>query len=138
MGVGMRKGAPRLDISSSDTLKRTMLNARSVAYFRGGTAGRHFLSVLDRLGIAADMNSKLKAYDADAAAQAVLTGDAEFIVAGIGTILALPGVELVGALPPELQSVTVYAVGISAGTNQREAARKALQVMKPNGMQPTK
>src|SRR5262245_59720498 len=145
VGVGMLNGASRPDISSADALKRTMLNARSVAYFREGTAGQHFLSVLDRLGIANDMKSKLKAYDADAAAQAVLTGDAEFIVAGIGTILALPAVELVGGLPPELQSFTAYAVGVSAGTKQREAARalirfltgpKALQVMRANGLEP--
>src|SRR5215475_10810630 len=147
VGVGMHKGASRPDITSADALKRTMLNARSVAYFREGTAGQHFLSVLARLGIANDMKSKLKAYDADAAAQAVLTGDAEFIVAGIGTVLALPAVELVGALPPELQSFTAYAAGVSAETKQREPAReligflkgpKALTVMRANGLEPTR
>jgi hypothetical protein len=63
IGLGVRTGIPKSDISSVDAFKRTLLKAMSVAYFKEGTAGLHFLSVLNRLGITTDMTSKLKAYD---------------------------------------------------------------------------
>jgi molybdate transport system substrate-binding protein len=146
-GLGVRKGAPKPDIGSVEAFKRTMLNAKSVAYFKEGTAGLHFLSVLDRLGIATDMKPKLKAYEAAGIVQAVESGEVELVVAGIGTIVALPSVELVGGLPPELQSFTAYTAGVSATAKQPEAARTlirfltapaATQVIKANGFEPSK
>ena len=145
-GLGMREGSSKPDISSVEAFRRTMLNAKSVAYFREGTASLHFLSVLDRLGIAKDMKARLKPYETADVAQAVLTGEAQFVVAGIGTILALPGVEVVGGLPLELQSFTAYTAGISATSTQPDAAKRlirfltspaAARVIKANGFEPT-
>jgi molybdate transport system substrate-binding protein len=147
IGLGVRTGLPKPDISSVDAFKRTMLKAMSVAYFNGGTAGLHFLSVLDRLGITTDMTSKLKAYDTPGVVQALAKGDAEFVVAGIGTITALPAVEVVGGFPAELQNYTSYTAGVSAASKQPEAARSLLgffisptaaQVIKANGLEPSR
>jgi molybdate transport system substrate-binding protein len=147
IGLGVRTGMPKPDISSVEAFKRTMLTAMSVAYFKEGTAGLHFLSVLDRLGITTDMTSKLKAYEATGVIQALTKGEVEFVVAGIGTIAALPAVEIVGGFPAELQNYTAYTAGVSAASKQPEAARSlfgffvapmAAQVIKANGLEPSR
>jgi molybdate transport system substrate-binding protein len=142
----VRKGSFKPDISSVEAFKRTMLDSKSVAYSKEGTAALHFLSVLDRLGIAEDMKPKLKPYEDAAVAQAVLTGEAQFVASGMGTIRALSGIEVVGALPPELQSYTAYTAGVSAAAKHPEAARTlikfllspaATRAIKANGFEPS-
>ena len=144
-GLGVRKGSLKPDISSVEAFTRTMLNAKSVRYIKEGTAALHFLSIHDRLGIAEQMKPKLKAYETADVVQAVQTGEAQFVAAGVGTIFAMPGVEVVGGLPPELQSFVAYTAGVSAAASQPEAARMvirfftspaAAQVIKAHGFEP--
>lgn len=145
VGVAVRKGAPKPDISSVEAFKRTMLNANSVAYVKGGGSGKIFLSALDRLGIAAEMKPKLKAYDESSTVNAVVTGEVELVVIGFGPILAAPAAELVGGLPSEIQSYVLFTAGASVTTKQPEAARAFIRyltapaaspVMKANGLEP--
>jgi molybdate transport system substrate-binding protein len=147
ISLGVRTGMPKPDISSVEAFKRTMLNATSVAYFKEGTAGRHFLLVLDRLGITTDMILKLKAYETTDVDQALAKGEAEFVVAGIGILVTLPAVEIVGSFPAELQQYITYTAGVSATSKQLEAARllfgffiapTAAEVKKANGLEPSK
>ncbi|MBI2296454.1 MAG: substrate-binding domain-containing protein [Betaproteobacteria bacterium] len=143
IGVAVRKGAPKPDISSVEAFTRTMLNAKSVAYSKEGGSGKVLLAGLDRLGIAAEMKPKLKAYGRPE--EAVVAGEAELGVTGIGPILAAADAELVGALPPELQSYIVFTAGASAASKEPEAARALIRfltapaaapVMKANGLEP--
>lgn len=99
-----------------------MLTAKSIGYAAEGGSGKVFLSLLDRLGIAAEMKSKVTALGSPTI-RAVINGDVEFVFSGVGLILADSAVELVGALPPELQTYAVLAVGVSAAARQSEAAR---------------
>ena len=147
ISLGVRTGMPRPDISSVEGFRRTMLSAMSVAYFKEGRAGLHFLSVLDRLGITTDMTSKLKAYDTTGVEQALAKGEAEFVVAGPGTLAAIPAVGVVIGFPAELQDYTTYTAGVSAASKQPEAARSlcgffvaptAAQVTKAHGLEPTR
>jgi molybdate transport system substrate-binding protein len=147
ISLGVRAGMPKPDISSVEAFKRTMLNAMSVAYFREGTAGLHFLSVLDRLGITTDMTSKLKAYETTGVEHALANGEAEFVVANFGVIAALPAVEIVGGFPAELQQYITYTAGVSATSKEPEAARSLFgffiaptvaQVKKANGLEPSR
>jgi molybdate transport system substrate-binding protein len=131
IGLGVRTGLPKPDISSVDAFKHAMLKAMSVAYFKGGTAGLHFLSILDRLGITMDMTSKLKAYDTPGVMQALAKGDAEFVVAGIGGRPAMP------AAPPSPSSshgeharacaALTRIAGFFAHLNSQRGAEKILR-----------
>jgi molybdate transport system substrate-binding protein len=144
IGLGVRKGSPAPDISSVEAFKQAMLGAKSVAYFNGGTAGQHFMTVLDRLDIATGMKPKLKGYDTAGVTLALASGEAVYVVAGIGTVMALPGVEAVVPFPAELQDFTTYTAGVSTASKQPEAARMLLrffttplgkQTMIANGLQ---
>lgn len=143
VGVAVRKGAPRPDISSVEAFRRAMLDASSVAYSKAGMTGKVFLAALDRLGITADMKSKLKAYARPE--EAVVAGEAELGVTGVGPILAATGAELVGGLPAEIQSYVVFTAGANAASEEPEAARALIRfltapaaaaVIRANGMEP--
>jgi molybdate transport system substrate-binding protein len=144
VGVGVRKGAMQPDITSPEAFKHTMLNAKSVAYSRG-TSGVYFLSLLDRLGIAKEMKSKLRPQLGGDTAKAVLTGDAEIVVGGAVLILTTEGAELVGWLPAELQTYVLFTGGIGTAAKEAEPGRAllsflttpaAVAVFKAKGLEP--
>ena len=124
-GLAVRHGAPKPDISTTEAFKRTMLNAKSIGYTKGGGSGEYFVKLLDRLGIAEAMKSKLRPGTNMQAA--VARGEIEMTVNGIVPILRVPGIELVGPLPPELQSYSPFYAGVSAATRQRDAAMALLK-----------
>ena len=129
VGVAVREGAPRPDISTPEALKQTLLSAKSLVYVdpaRGATSGIHFASVLQRLGIADAVKSKTILIPTGFAAEVVARGEAEICVHQISEILPVKGVTLVGPLPRELQKVTIYSGGLAAKAAQPEAARAFL------------
>lgn len=143
IGVGVHKGTPKPDISTTDAFKRALLNAKSIAYSEG-SSGVHFLGLLDRLGIAEDVKAKLKPQPG-AAARAVVTGEAEMVVVGVAVILMVSGAELVGWLPSELQTYVLFTGGVSAAAKEAEAGRallnfltmpEAVAVFKAKGLEP--
>jgi molybdate transport system substrate-binding protein len=145
VGVAVKKGAPKPDIGSAEALKRTLLNAKSIAYSGEGASGIYFKSVLERLGIAAEMNPKLKPLGSSAVVPSVANGEVELAVISPPAILAEPGAELVGILPKELQSYVVYTAGISAAAKDADAAKAllkylttpaAMSMMKSKGLEP--
>lgn len=145
VGVAVKKGAPKPDIGSAEAFKSTLLNAKSIAYSGEGASGIYFRSVLERLGIATEMNSKLKPLGSSAVVPAVANGEVELAVISPPAILAEPGAELVGILPKELQNYVVYTAGVSAAAKDTDAAKAllkylttpaALSVMKSKGLEP--
>jgi molybdate transport system substrate-binding protein len=83
LGIGVRQGQPKPDIGTIEAFKRTMLNAKSVAYGSESLTGRYFLKLFERLGIAEDMKPKLKSYGSAGAGEAVARGEAELLMNGI-------------------------------------------------------
>ena len=145
LAVGARKGAPKPDVSSVEAFKRTMLNARLVSYSKEGLSGVHFLATLARLGIAEDMQPRIKAYETSEYTTAVAKGEAELIVTATGPLLAEPGIEIVGVLPPALQTYVYFTAGVSAAAKEPQAAKSfirfltspaAAPVMKAKGLEP--
>ena len=104
IGVEVRAGAPKPDISSVDAFKRALLNARSIAYLQVGS-GIYLAGLLDRLGVADAIRSKVTRPESDIVSELVARGEIELGMTVITQILTTPGVELVGPLPPEIQSV---------------------------------
>jgi molybdate transport system substrate-binding protein len=102
MGVEVRRGASKPDISSIESFKRTMLAARSIAYIDPTTApgGAYIASLFERMGIASDLRGKTKFYGPSGTEAAVAAGEIEIGLSQVTIIAATPGVELVGPLPP--------------------------------------
>jgi molybdate transport system substrate-binding protein len=128
VGVGafVRKGSAKPDISSVDAFKRSMLAARSIAYpdpAGGGASGIYVASLLERLGIAAEMKSKTKLSTLGTLYASVASGEVEIGFNQVSEILAQPTVELAGPLPPAIQNYTQFLPGIVTGSRQTDAAR---------------
>ncbi len=141
VGVEVRAGAPKPDISSVEAFKRALLNAKSIGYLKVGGVPQ----LIDRLGIADAIKSKVTMPDSDIVSELVAKGELELGVMVITQILTTPGVELVGPLPPEIQFYTVFTAGVSAGSKAPDAARDlikfltgptAIPVIKAQGMEP--
>jgi molybdate transport system substrate-binding protein len=145
LAVAVRKGASKPDINTTESFKRTMLNARSVAHSKEGLSGVGFLRALMRLGIAEEMRPKLMAYDTDGSLPALARGEAELAVIAIGPILEARDVEPVGMLPAEIQTYVYFTGGVRAVAKEPDAARSlirflsapaAIPIMKSKGLEP--
>jgi molybdate transport system substrate-binding protein len=120
------------DISSVDAFKQTLLTARSIVYAdpaKGGASGVYFARVLDRLGIAEQMKGKTILVPGAQAAEVVARGDAELGVAQASEIVPVAGAQLVGPLPGELASTTVFTAGIDAPSKSPEAAKTLIKFL---------
>jgi molybdate transport system substrate-binding protein len=124
VGLAVKAGAPKPDIRTPDALKAAVLSAKSIGYSREGASGVAFARVLDRLGIADQVRAKYKDTGTKAG-EMVAAGEIELAAAQIPELMAVPGVDVVGPLPSELQTVTVFSVGLAA-TAQDSSAAKAL------------
>ncbi len=128
VGVGVRAGTPKPDISSVEAFKRALLNAKSVAHSAEGASGVYFKGLLERLGIADEMRPKLKPLPPAALAQAVPSGQAEMIVVTMSVIVA-GAAEPVGPVPSELQFYNRFAAAVSANAKQAEAAKALIKFL---------
>ena len=132
VSVAARAGAPKPDMSSVDAFKRSLLAAKSIVYAdpaKGGASGVYFARVLDRLGIAEQMKPKTILVPGAQAAEVVAKGEAELGVAQASEIVPVAGAQLVGPLPGEYASVTVFSAGVGAGTKAPEAAKSLIQFL---------
>jgi molybdate transport system substrate-binding protein len=146
--VAVRTGTPKPDISSPEALKRTLLAAKSITYgdpAGGGASGIHFAKVLERLGIANEMQAKTVFYKTSGEiGLLVANGEAEVVVTQQG-LLPVAGIEIVGPLPGDLQDTIVFAAVIMGGPKSAEAAKalvdflrtpEAAAVIKAKGLEP--
>lgn len=145
VGVGVRAGAPKPDISSSEALKKTVLAAKSIGYSTG-PSGDYVVSLFERMGIADQVKPKLKQVPSGARIGTFITsGEAEIGFQQISELIEVPGVDYLGPLPPEVQKITVFSAGIHSGATQQEAAKElvkfltaptAVTAIKKHGMEP--
>jgi molybdate transport system substrate-binding protein len=148
VGVVVKDGTPKPDISSVAAFKQALLAAKSVAYIdpaAGGSSGIYVAGLLDKLGVGADVKPKAKLIPGGAVAEHVAKGEAELGIHQISEILPVKGVTLVGPLPAEIQNYTVYAAGVGAHAKESDAAKALLktltspaaaEVLKSKGMEP--
>ena len=145
IGVAVRRGAPRPDIGTVDAFKRTLLAAKSITYLKEGASTLHLDRVFAQLGIAEALKPKTIQPMTEAVSEMVASGEAELGIIVIPNILSVPGAELVGPLPPEIQSYIVFTAAVSAQSPNQQAARDviklltgpaAVQSIKAKGMEP--
>jgi molybdate transport system substrate-binding protein len=127
IGMGIRDGVAKPDISTVDSFKRTLLAARSVAYPGEGASGKYFVSVVERLGLAEAMKQKMRPMPAEYNVEMVARGEAELVVVVASRIAGVPGVQLVGRIPQELQTWIGFTGGLSSIAREPGAAREMLR-----------
>lgn len=143
VGVGLfvRKGAPKPDISSVDAFKRAMLEAKSIGWndpAAGAPVSIYMIGVLERLGIADVMKPKTVAFKQRSERfEAVARGDVEIGFNQISEIIAAPGVDLVGPLPAPIQNFTLFTGGIVATSKEQEAAKALIRFISSPAAQVT-
>ena len=144
IGVAIRKGAAKPDISTTEAFKRALLDAKSVGFTAAGATGAYLKSLFEKLGIADELKPKLKPLQG-AAGEAAASGEVEIGMTQISEILPYANAELVGPLPPDIQSYTYFSAAVSTVSKEADAARAfikflaapaALTVIKAKGMEP--
>ncbi len=145
IGVAVRTGAPKPDISTAEALKQTLLTAQSVASIPASATGAQLAGIYEQLGIADEMKAKTKAQPAPKQiVEAVANGEAELAVFLLNVLIE-PRLDVVGPFPADVQREVVYVVGIGAQSKEPEAANAfarylmsppAVAVLKAKGMNP--
>jgi molybdate transport system substrate-binding protein len=146
IGVAIRAGAPKPDISSVAAFRSALLNARSIGYLKqDGTSGAYVHDLLERIGILEALRSKVVRPETDIVSELVAKGEVELGMVVITQIMTTPGVELVGPIPREFQSYIRWSGAVSTTSAAPRAARDlldfltgptALPVLKAQGMEP--
>jgi molybdate transport system substrate-binding protein len=129
IGVGVRAGASLPDISTVEAFKRTLLSARTVAYPGEGASGKYFVSVVERLGIAAAMKSKMRPMPAEYTVEGVAHGEADLVVVVVSRISGVAGVAVAGGIPQELQTWIGFAAGVGSAARSPDAARALVRYL---------
>jgi molybdate transport system substrate-binding protein len=129
IGIAVKAGAARPDISSADAVKRALLAAKSVAYSDSASGVYVSTEMFDRLGIAAEMKDKAKKIPATPVAEIVAKGEAELGLQQMSELKPIPGIEIVGPLPDSLQKITVFSAGIASASKEPEAGKALIQFL---------
>ena len=133
IGIAVRKGAPKPDVSSADALRRTLLAAKSIGHTApagGGITAAHIIGVFEKLGIAAEVTPKVKlaAGGPDGRVSVLVSsGAAEIGLQLVSELMSNPEVEVIGMLPPELQLIATISAGITTTARQPEPAQALIR-----------
>jgi molybdate transport system substrate-binding protein len=127
IGMSVRSGAVKPDIGSVDALRRTLLNARSIAYSASASGVYISTELFQRLGIAEQVSGKSRRILSERVGAVVARGEAELGFQQVSELLPVPGVDYVGPLPAEVQRVTVFSAGIAADAAEPDAAKALIR-----------
>jgi molybdate transport system substrate-binding protein len=145
IGVAVRAGAPKPDVSSGEALKRAVLAAKSVAY-SSGPSGVYLAGLFQRMGIADEIKPKVKQTSPGVpVGEMIARGEAEIGFQQVSELLPIAGIDYLGPLPPDIQHITVFSGGIHTGAKEADAAKALVKfitaptsvpVIKKKGMEP--
>lgn len=130
IGVAVKAGAPRPDISNVAAFKQALLDASSVAYTGTGASGQYFAGLVDKMGIGAEVKQKAKVPAGGLVAELVVKGDAALAIQMISELKAVPGADYVGPLPAPMQLYTVFSAGLMTQAKDPATAKLMLDFMK--------
>jgi molybdate transport system substrate-binding protein len=130
IGVAVKRGAPKPDIGTVEAFRRTLLAAKSITYLKEGASTIQLNKVFAQLGIADALKAKTVQPMTESVSEMVADGEVELAMIVIPNILSVPGAELVGPLPVELNSYIVFTAGVSAQSPNQQAAREMIKLLK--------
>jgi molybdate transport system substrate-binding protein len=129
IGLAVKSGAPKPDISSADAIKRTLLAAKTIAYSDSASGVYVSTEMFAKLGIADQMKDKARKIPATPVGEIVAHGEAEIGFQQISELRAVSGIDIVGPLPDELQKITVFSAGIASGSKEPDAGRALIKFL---------
>jgi molybdate transport system substrate-binding protein len=129
MGIAVRAGTPKPDISSVDTLRHSLLAAKSVAYSDSASGVYVETELFSRLGIVDQMKGKGRMIPAEPVGEVVARGEAEIGFQQISELKPVPGIDIVGPLPPDVQQITVFSAGIASGAREPAAGQALIRFL---------
>jgi len=130
IGVTVRRGAPLPDISTVDAFKKTLLAAKSIVYLKEGASSIHLDRVFADMGIAQALAAKTIRPETEAVSEKVADGEVELGMIVIPNILSVPGAQLVGPIPEQIQSYIVFTGAVGANSQHQQAARDLIAFLK--------
>jgi molybdate transport system substrate-binding protein len=144
VAMAVRTGTRKPDIGSAENLKRTLLEAGTIA-LSTSASGLHMRALLQRFGIAEALESRLRVAEGEPAGRLIARGEAEIGFQQMSELMPVAGIDIVGPLPPEVQQTTTFAAGIAAAARNPDGARALLRfltqpssaaVIRRHGMEP--
>src|SRR5450432_2803453 len=129
IGIAVKSGAPKPDISSADAVKRTLLAAKSIAYSDSASGVYVSTEMFEKLGIADAMKDKAKKIPATPVGEIVAHGDAEIGFQQISELKPVEGIDIVGPLPADVQNITVFSAGVSSTSKEPDAAKALIKFL---------
>ena len=130
IGVAVRRGAPAPDIRTVDSFKKTLLAAKSITYLKEGASTIHLDVVFGRLGLTDALREKTVKPSTESVSEMVAAGEVELGIIVIPNILSVPGAQLVGPIPEEIQSYIMFTAAVGANSANKQAARDLIAFLK--------
>lgn len=129
LGIGVRQGAPRPDLATVDAFKRAMTDARAVAYSKAGASGIYFANLITRLGIADAVNAKAVVIPMGFTAEKIISGEADLAVQQISELMTVPGIDVAGPFPADIQVTSRFDAAIFANAANADGAAAFLRLL---------
>jgi len=130
IGVAVRRGAPKPDISTVEAFKQAMLNAKSITYLKEGASTIHLRKLFVQLGIDDAIKAKAVETNGEMVSELVAEGKVELGLIVVPNIMSVPDAELVGPLPAAINSIVMFTAGVSAASPNQQAAREMIKLLK--------
>ena len=129
IGMAVRQSAPKPDISTVEAFKQTLLNAKSITYLKEGASTIHLRKLFVQLGVADAVKQKAVETDGEQVSEFVAEGKVELGLIVTPNIMSVPGAELVGSLPAEINSIVMFTAGVSAQSPNQKAASDLIKLL---------
>jgi len=129
VGVAVRAGAPKPDISTVEALKQTLLDVPSLVYSQAGASGIYFEKLIDRLGIGEAIRAKALVIPRGLTGERLAAGEVELAIQQVSELMVVEGIDLVGPLPPEANATTNFSAAIFADTANRIGAGQFISAL---------
>lgn len=136
IGVAVKRGARKPDISTVEAFKQALLQAKSITYLKEGASTIHLRKLFDQLGIADAIKAKAVETDGETVSELVAEGKVELGLIVTPNIMSVPGAELVGSLPAEINSIVMFTAAVSAQSPNQSAARELIKLLKSPDAKP--
>ncbi|MGE0766301.1 MAG: substrate-binding domain-containing protein [Hyphomicrobiaceae bacterium] len=129
LGIGVKAGAAKPDITTVDAFKSAVVAASAVAYSQAGASGIYFAGLIERLGIAKDVNARAVVIPMGFTAEKVASGEAELAVQQISELMSVPGIDVVGPFPAEIQVSSTFEVAVFRDAVNPDGAHAFLEML---------